>query len=99
MDYYRSNIAGGGGSIMPSNANDTNQTILNVASDSYASNYWNIPYSDGLSPMKQIEGKHDSERIFGCSTKETDKKEKRINSLQSLSKNEEYIFENNCTPI
>lgn len=55
MDYYRSNIAGG---IVPSNANDTNNTILNSASDSYASNYWNIPYSDGLSPMKQIEGKN-----------------------------------------
>lgn len=54
MDYYRSNIAGG---IVPSNVNDTNNTVLNAASDSYASNYWNIPYSDGLSPMKQIEGK------------------------------------------
>lgn len=54
MDYYRSNIAGG---ILPSNVNDTNSNILNSASDSYASNYWNVPYSDGLSPMKQIEGK------------------------------------------
>lgn len=61
MDYYRSNIAaggGGGGSIIPPNPNDTNNTILNSASDSYAPNYWNIPYSDGLSPMKQIEGKN-----------------------------------------
>lgn len=59
MDYYRSNIAGG---IVPSNANDTNSTVLNSASDSYASNYWNVPYSDGLSPMKQIEGKNGLEK-------------------------------------
>lgn len=56
MDYYRSNIAGG---IIPSNSIETNNSALNSASDSYASNYWNIPYSDGLSPMKQIEGKND----------------------------------------
>lgn len=68
MDYYRSNITAGGGNILPSNANDTNQTILNAASDSYASNYWTIPYSDGLSPMKQIEGKHNFQGMFGSST-------------------------------
>lgn len=54
MEYYRSNIAGG---ITPTNQIDATNTILNSASDSYTSNYWNIPYSDGLSPMKQIEGK------------------------------------------
>lgn len=70
MDYYRSNIAGG---IVPSNANDTN--ILNSASDSYSSNYWNIPYSDGLSPMKQIEGKNGLEKkIFGSYIKKWMKK-------------------------
>lgn len=63
MDYYRSNIPGGGG-IVPPNSIDTNNSILNSASDSYASNYWNIPYSDGLSPMKQIEGKTAFERTF-----------------------------------
>lgn len=50
MDYYRPQIASG-----PPNTADAN-TILNMASDSYASDYWNIPYSNGLSPMKQIEG-------------------------------------------
>lgn len=75
MDYFRSNIAGGGG-IIPPNANDTNQTILNAASDSYASTYWNIPYSDGLSPMKQIEGKNRCDRKIGSSAMETDKTEK-----------------------
>lgn len=54
MDYYRPNIGGG---IIPSNPADVSNHLLNSASDSYASNYWNVPYSDGLSPMKQIEGK------------------------------------------
>lgn len=54
MDYYRTNIAGG---VAQHNPIDTNSAILNSASDSYAPNYWNVPYTDGLSPMKQIEGK------------------------------------------
>lgn len=58
MEYYRTNVVAGAGSgIAPLNSNETlNNAVLNVASDSYAPNYWNIPYSDGLSPMKQIEG-------------------------------------------
>lgn len=56
MDYYRPNMNGGG--VIPShNFADTNAAIMNPASDSYASDYWSIPYTDGLSPMKQIEGK------------------------------------------
>lgn len=53
MEYYRSNVTGG---IPQTNSIDVNNTIINSASDAYASNYWNIPYTDGLSPMKQIEG-------------------------------------------
>lgn len=57
------------------NANDSNSTILNSASDSYASNYWNVPYSDGLSPMKQIEGKNgEKENTFDSSLMEMNKK-------------------------
>lgn len=55
MDYYRTNIAGG---VVQPTTIDTNNAILNSANDSYASNYWSVPYSDGLSPMKQIEGKN-----------------------------------------
>lgn len=54
MEYYRSNIAG---AIAQHNPIDTNNIVLNSATDSYASTYWNIPYTDGLSPMKQIEGR------------------------------------------
>lgn len=54
MEYYRSNIPGG---VTSSNPTDIGNNLFNSASDSYASNYWNVPYSDGLSPMKQIEGK------------------------------------------
>lgn len=54
MDYYRPNAAGG--IVQPNNIDPTNNNLLNMASDSYASDFWNIPYSDGLSPMKQIEG-------------------------------------------
>lgn len=53
MEYYRSNSIGG---MPPTHTTDVNNSILNSASDAYASNYWNIPYTDGLSPMKQIEG-------------------------------------------
>lgn len=53
MEYYRPNINSG---ITPSNSADTSTNLLNSASDSYASNYWNVSYSDGISPMKQIEG-------------------------------------------
>ncbi|XP_031638292.1 T-box transcription factor TBX10 [Contarinia nasturtii] len=53
MEYYRPNITGG---MTQPNLCDTNNMILNSATDSYSSNYWNhIPYTDGLSPMKQIE--------------------------------------------
>lgn len=55
MEYYRPNVTGG---MTQTNLCDTNNMILNSATDSYASNYWNIPYTDGLSPMKQIEGKN-----------------------------------------
>lgn len=55
MEYYRSNITGG---VASQHLMDTNSAILNTASDSYAPNYWNISYADGLSPMKQIEGKN-----------------------------------------
>lgn len=61
MEYYRSNITG---AIASSNPTDISNNLFNSASDSYASNYWNVPYSDGLSPMKQIEGK-----IFFSKTK------------------------------
>lgn len=62
MDYYRSNITGG---LIPSqNNSDSNSNILNPVSDSYAPDYWNIPYTDGLSPMKQIEGKKTN--VFNC---------------------------------
>lgn len=54
MDYYRTSVAGG---IVQPNPIDTGNSILNSASDSYASNYWSVPYTDGLSPMKQIEGR------------------------------------------
>lgn len=53
MEYYRSNSIGG---MPPTNTTDVTNSIINSASDAYASNYWNIPYTDGLSPMKQIEG-------------------------------------------
>lgn len=59
MDYYRPNMSGsgGGGGVIPSqNYADANSMNLNSASDSYAPDYWTIPYTDGLSPMKQIEG-------------------------------------------
>lgn len=57
MDYYRPNMSVGG--VIPTqNYHDTNTTILNSASDSYAPDFWSIPYTDGLSPMKQIEGKY-----------------------------------------
>lgn len=60
MEYYRSNIAGG---IVQPNPTD-GTTILNTANDSFASSYWNIPYTDsGLSPMKQIEGKFFAEKF------------------------------------
>lgn len=54
MEYYRSQLTDG---IIPSTSSDNNNTILNVASDSYSPDYWNIPYTNGLSPMKQIEGR------------------------------------------
>lgn len=57
MDYYRPHAAGG---IVQSNNIDhtnNNNNFLNMASDSYASDFWTIPYSEGMSPMKQIEGK------------------------------------------
>lgn len=59
MDYYRPNMSGGGGGgVMPSQTYvDTSAAIMNSASDSYAPDYWAIPYTDGLSPMKQIEGR------------------------------------------
>lgn len=59
MDYYRSQITDG---ILPSTSAETN--MLNIASDSYASDYWNIPYSNGLSPMKQIEGRTPSTKYY-----------------------------------
>lgn len=52
MDYYRTQDSDG---MLPSTSADSN--LLNMASDSYAPDYWNIPYTNGLSPMKQIEGK------------------------------------------
>lgn len=52
MDYYRPHTTGG---VVQSNNIDN--SLLNMASDSYASDFWNVPYNDGLSPMKQIEGK------------------------------------------
>lgn len=55
MEYYRSNIASGGIAQQP-DLTDTNNINMNSAIDSYASTYWNIPYTDGVSPMKQIEG-------------------------------------------
>lgn len=63
MEYYRTNIAGG---IAQHNSIDTNNIILNSATDSYASTYWNIPYTDGLSPMKQIEGRIYLNFSFKC---------------------------------
>lgn len=59
MDYYRPHVAAGPSTL---SNNDTNN-ILNMASDSYAPDYWNIPYSNGLSPMKQIEGKFPLQKI------------------------------------
>lgn len=54
MEYYRTQLTDG---VLPSTSHDNNNTILNVASDSYAPDYWSIPYTNGLSPMKQIEGR------------------------------------------
>lgn len=64
MDYYRVQENDG---IMPGATSlhiaDT-ANLLNMASDSYASDYWNIPYTNGLSPMKQIEGKSKMEHFL-----------------------------------
>lgn len=58
MDYYRPHATGG--VVHPNNIdhtnNNNNNNFLNMASDSYASDFWTIPYSEGMSPMKQIEG-------------------------------------------
>lgn len=56
MDYYR--VQDGESTTLQATNLHTADTasLLNMASDSYAPDYWNIPYSNGLSPMKQIEG-------------------------------------------
>lgn len=63
MDYYRTNIAGG---VVQTNPVEAYNTILNSASDSYASNYWSVPYTDGISPMKQIEGQFSVWESISC---------------------------------
>lgn len=54
MDYYRAQTMTDG--IIPSTSSTDSSHMINIASDSYAPDYWNIPYTNGLSPMKQIEG-------------------------------------------
>ncbi|XP_037039117.1 T-box transcription factor TBX10 [Bradysia coprophila] len=52
MDYHRVSMADG----MLSNHSGTESNILNVTNDCfYSPDYWNIPYTNGLTPMKQIE--------------------------------------------
>lgn len=49
MDYHRVSMTDG---MLASENN-----ILNVTNDCfYSPDYWNIPYTNGLTPMKQIEG-------------------------------------------
>lgn len=79
MDYYRTNIAGG---VVQTSPVEVNNAILNSASDSYASNYWSVPYTDGLSPMKQIEGQFLSRGIHFFS----------IVQLEIIKKNFEYLI-------
>lgn len=54
MDYHRSSLSDG---IYSQHLNVTDNNMMNVTNDCfYASDYWNIPYTNGLTPMKQIEG-------------------------------------------
>lgn len=53
MDYHRVSMADG----MLGNHSTPENNILNVTNDCfYSPDYWNIPYTNGLTPMKQIEG-------------------------------------------
>lgn len=53
MDYHRVSMADG----MLTNHSTSENNILNVTNDCfYSPDYWNIPYTNGLTPMKQIEG-------------------------------------------
>lgn len=51
MDYYR--VQASDETLAPIGADNNS---LNIACDSYAPDYWNNTYMNGLSPMKQIEG-------------------------------------------
>lgn len=51
MDYYR--VQTTDETLAPLGADNNS---LNIACDSYAADYWNNTYVNGLSPMKQIEG-------------------------------------------
>lgn len=51
MDYYR--VQTSDETLAPIGADNNS---LNIACDSYAPDYWNNTYVNGLSPMKQIEG-------------------------------------------
>lgn len=55
MDYHRVSMADG---MLANHMNSSSENnILNVTNDCfYSPDYWNIPYTNGLTPMKQIEG-------------------------------------------
>lgn len=57
MDYFRSQDST---NEVPtttiSNASDVGIMLNVVNQESYNPDYWNVPYTSGLSPMKQIEG-------------------------------------------
>lgn len=59
MDYYR--VQTSDETLAPIGADNNS---LNIACDSYAPDYWNNTYVNGLSPMKQIEGLFNSSHHF-----------------------------------
>lgn len=79
VEYHRSSAMSDGALTNHSLHHASENTLLNITNDCfYSSDYWNIPYTNGLTPMKQIEGNVEfgSRRFFnnvieGLSTKNT----------------------------
>lgn len=61
IEYHRSPLINDGGLQINGNTqinhHPTEGSLIGLSNDCfYSSDYWNIPYTNGLTPMKQIEG-------------------------------------------
>lgn len=60
IEYHRSPLNDGGLQINGNtqiNHHPSEGSLIGLTNDCfYSSDYWNIPYTNGLTPMKQIEG-------------------------------------------